>query len=178
MTDVLTTWVIVIFRVKMSCITKVDSIKLWLLIWLVNLVVVIGRLSVKPSCYCNWFIFLKIIKFCFGYIWKRTSYWGKFGPLDPLDPSSVGIIVWLVDEVEIFRPRDWRLYCLSVHGGWDRWMTFQTPWWVGLTYFLSQFTYKISDTIELKSSIFSLVIVFRAGWSFPSTTGSAKEWKR
>ena len=120
-----------------------------------------------------------------------TSYWGKFDPLDPLDGQwyawwnlskwcfSVGIIDWPVDEDEIFKPRDWRLSCLSAHGGWgDRWMTFQTAWWVGLTYFLSQFTYKISDTIELKSSIFSLVIVFRAGWSFPSTTGSAKEWKR
>ena len=49
---------------------------------------------------------------------------------------------------------------------------------MGRSHFLSRFTYKISDTIELKSSIFSLVIVFRAGWSFPSTTGSAKEWKR
>ena len=62
-------------------------------------------------------------------------------------------------------------------GATDGWY-FRLPDGLGLTYFLSQFTYKISDTIELKSSIFSLVIVFRAAWSFPSTTGSAKEWKQ
>ena len=118
-----------------------------------------------------------------------TSYWGKFGPLDPLDGRwyawwnlskwcfSVGIIAWPVDEDEIFKPREWRLSCPMGGGATDGWH-FRLPDGLGLTYFLSQFTYKISDTIELKSSIFSLVIVFRAGWSFPSTTGSVKEWKQ
>ena len=36
MTDVLKTCAVVIFRVKESCITSVDGIILWLLIWLVN----------------------------------------------------------------------------------------------------------------------------------------------
>ena len=35
-TDVSTTCVVVIFRVKVSCITSVDGIKLWLLTWFVN----------------------------------------------------------------------------------------------------------------------------------------------
>ena len=37
-TDVSTTCVVVMFRVKVSCITSVDGIILWLLIWLVNYV--------------------------------------------------------------------------------------------------------------------------------------------
>ena len=37
-TDVSTTCVVVVFRVKVSCITSVDGITLWLLIWLVNYV--------------------------------------------------------------------------------------------------------------------------------------------
>ena len=37
-TDVSTTYVVVLFRVKVSCITSVDGIILWLLIWLVNYV--------------------------------------------------------------------------------------------------------------------------------------------
>ena len=36
--DVSTTCAVVIFRVKVSCITSVDGIILWLLIWLVNYV--------------------------------------------------------------------------------------------------------------------------------------------
>ena len=36
--DVSTTWAVVIFRVNVSCITSVDGIILWLLIWLVNYV--------------------------------------------------------------------------------------------------------------------------------------------
>ena len=49
MTDVSTTCAVVIFRVKVSRITLVDGIILWLLIWLVNYVamLLIGRLSVK-----------------------------------------------------------------------------------------------------------------------------------
>ena len=35
-TDVSTTCTVVIFRVKVSCITSVGDIILWLLIWLVN----------------------------------------------------------------------------------------------------------------------------------------------
>ena len=38
MADVLTTCAVVIFRVKVSCVTSVDGIILWLLIWLVNYV--------------------------------------------------------------------------------------------------------------------------------------------
>ena len=38
MTDVSTTCVVVIFRVKVSCTTPVDGIILWLLTWLVNYV--------------------------------------------------------------------------------------------------------------------------------------------
>ena len=38
-TDVSTTCAVVMFRVKVSCITSVDGIILWLLIWLVNYVV-------------------------------------------------------------------------------------------------------------------------------------------
>ena len=41
---------ITLFRVKVSRITSVDCIILWLLIWLVN----IGRPSVKPWCYWLW----------------------------------------------------------------------------------------------------------------------------
>ena len=37
-TDVSTTCAVVIFRVKVSCVTSVDGIILWLLIWLVNYV--------------------------------------------------------------------------------------------------------------------------------------------
>ena len=37
-TDVWTTCAVVIFRVKVSCITSVDGIILWLLIWLANYV--------------------------------------------------------------------------------------------------------------------------------------------
>ena len=37
-TDVSTTCAVVTFRVKVSCITSVDGIVLWLLIWLVNYV--------------------------------------------------------------------------------------------------------------------------------------------
>ena len=37
-TDVSTTFTVVIFKVKVSCITLVDGIRLWLLTWLVNIV--------------------------------------------------------------------------------------------------------------------------------------------
>ena len=48
-TDVLTTCVVVIFRVKVSCITSVDGMKLWLLTLIGQFSHdVIGRLSVKP----------------------------------------------------------------------------------------------------------------------------------
>ena len=40
-TDVSTTCAVVIFRVKVSCITSVDGIILWLLIGLVNYVVML-----------------------------------------------------------------------------------------------------------------------------------------
>ena len=40
-TDVSTTCAVVIFKVKVSCITSVDGIILWLLIWLVNYVVML-----------------------------------------------------------------------------------------------------------------------------------------
>ena len=36
MTDVSTAYAVVIFRVKVSCITSVDDIEFWLLTWLVN----------------------------------------------------------------------------------------------------------------------------------------------
>ena len=55
-TDVSTTCVVVIFRVKVSCITSVDGIILWLLIWLVNYFVmslVVCQLSRDQSVdYC------------------------------------------------------------------------------------------------------------------------------
>ena len=48
-TDVSTTCAVVIFRVKVSCITSVDGIILWLLIWLVNYVeMLFCRLSLSP----------------------------------------------------------------------------------------------------------------------------------
>ena len=40
-TDVSTTFTVVILRVKVSCITSVDGVILWLLIWLVNYVVML-----------------------------------------------------------------------------------------------------------------------------------------
>ena len=46
-TDVSTTCAVVIFRVKVSCVTSVDGIILWLLIGQLRRDV-IGRLSVKP----------------------------------------------------------------------------------------------------------------------------------
>ena len=49
--DVSTTCAVVIFRVKESCITKVDGIKLWLLSFWVAMLLVIGRLSIEPWCY-------------------------------------------------------------------------------------------------------------------------------
>ena len=50
MTDVSTTCAVVIFRVKVSCITSVDGIILDLVIDLIGQLCrdVIGRLSVKP----------------------------------------------------------------------------------------------------------------------------------
>ena len=47
-TVVLTTCVVIIFRIKAKCITSVDGIILWLLIWLVNyitMLLVICQLS-------------------------------------------------------------------------------------------------------------------------------------
>ena len=50
MTDVSTTCVVVIFRVKVSCITSVNGIILWFNIDLIGQLRrdVIGRLSAKP----------------------------------------------------------------------------------------------------------------------------------
>ena len=48
LTDVLTTCAVVIFRIKAKCITSVDGIILWFLIWLVNyitMLLVICQLS-------------------------------------------------------------------------------------------------------------------------------------
>ena len=42
-TDVLSTCAVVIFKVKVSCITSVDGIILWLLICCMKTVLVIGR---------------------------------------------------------------------------------------------------------------------------------------
>ena len=42
------TFVVVIFRVKVGCVSSVDNVKLWLLLWLVNelvLLLVICQLS-------------------------------------------------------------------------------------------------------------------------------------
>ena len=49
-TNVSTTCAVVIFRVKVSCITSVDGMKLVDLIGQLSHYV-IGRLSVKPCCY-------------------------------------------------------------------------------------------------------------------------------
>ena len=54
-TDVSTTCAVVIFRVKVSCITSVDGIILWLLIWLVNyFAMLLVVCQFKPWCYWLW----------------------------------------------------------------------------------------------------------------------------
>ena len=58
------TVVIFIFSIKMSCITSVDVIKLWLY-WLIAQLshAVIGRLSVKLWCYWLWRLVMSLVCF-------------------------------------------------------------------------------------------------------------------
>ena len=68
MTDVLTTHVVVIFRVKVTGIMSVDGIKLWLLNWLINYVMmllVLCQLSHGVIGYedlkCHWCISIRLL---------------------------------------------------------------------------------------------------------------------
>ena len=63
-TGVSTTCVVVIFRVKVSCITLADGIKLWLFDLTGQLKChVIGPLSVKPWCYWLWGLVMSLVRF-------------------------------------------------------------------------------------------------------------------
>ena len=63
-TDILTTCAVVIFRVKVSCITLADGIKFWLFDLTAQLKCdVIGPLSVKPWCYWLSGLVMSLVRF-------------------------------------------------------------------------------------------------------------------
>ena len=73
MTDVSTTCAVVIFRVKVSCITSVDGTNLWLLTS-ASVRHVLGRLSVKPWCDWLWRLVMSLVRFHRSIVTVKQSF--------------------------------------------------------------------------------------------------------
>ena len=95
-TDVSTTCAVVIFKVKDSCITSVDVIKLCLLTWLVQSRCYYGRLSVEPWCYWLRRLVMSLVRF---------------------DPSIVSIVKLSVVQSLFFIFTGLELICLMTAAG-------------------------------------------------------------
>ena len=72
-TDISITCAVVIFRVKVSCITSVDGTNLWLLTS-VSVRHVLGRLSVKPWCYWIWRLVMSLVRFDRSIVTVKQSF--------------------------------------------------------------------------------------------------------
>ena len=94
MTDVSTTCAVVIFRVKVSCITSVDGTNLWLLTS-VSVRHVLGRLSVKLWCYWLWRFVMPLVRFDRSIVTVKQSF--KFSAVQSFCRCSVCLspsILW------------------------------------------------------------------------------------
>ena len=60
-TDLSTSCTVVTFGIKVSCITSVDGIKLWLWTWLVNLVTILLVICKLRWCYWLWWLIMSLV---------------------------------------------------------------------------------------------------------------------
>ena len=96
-TDVSTTCAVVIFRVKVSCITSVDDIILWLLVWLVNyiamlLVVCQLKAHVHPNGFARLGFCFETILLSNAVVWLASTF----------EERSVTILKTTAREINFF----------------------------------------------------------------------------